>query len=183
MKRKKLTDRGIEYMEKIEGADEIEEIEFDTEKSLENIKGEIPRYERQVPILEPIYTKPTRQETRQLIREANNEPEAIRHKVKAIKKSTYVMIWVTIGILLMLLIWTNTIFSLKDFATIINITNDHTINVDNPTTNNLNNTFTIINENNLNIPDDVIENITEEIADKIISELNNTIRNITNWTG
>lgn len=180
-KPKKLTDRGIEDIDKIDGIDEIEDIEIGNESetidSLREMAG-MPEKQVQKPIPEPIYPKPSRRETRQLIRESNQDPDALRHKVRVMKKSTYVMMWVSIAILIALLTWSNITFSLKDFTPDVAVTNDHTINVDPTIANNVTiptqnqNNFTIINENNLQIPEDIIENISRDIAERIISEVN-----------
>ena len=125
---------------------------------------------------EPRVEKPTYKEKKEYIKESNEHPEAKRYGVKAMKKSTYIMMWVTIGIILSLLIWSNTVFSIKDFSPQNNFTinNNPTIETTVPTTNNNHNNFTIVNENQLTISDDKLNNLSESIADKILLELNLT---------
>jgi len=181
MTEKKLTNTGVEDIEKIDGVDEIQEIEYTKKEQEPIIKKEpsSPYKKPSNPYEEDITEEqePTRKEKKQFIKESNKEPEAKKYGAKVMKKSTYIMIWITIGILISLLVWSNTVFSLKDFSPDNNFTinNDHTINVDSPdVTTPINNNFTIINENKMEIPQDIINNITKEIADKIILELNST---------
>jgi len=174
VKEKKLTDEGVEDIEKIEGVDEIEKIEY-TKEPIE------PPKEQTEPIKKlDFYKHPevkeepkiTKQEVKEIIKQANKDPEAKRVGARVMRKSTYTMIWATIGVLVLLLIWSNTVFSLKDFSPEVNINNDHKIETTIPTTNN--NNFTINNENNIEISKDVINNMTKEIADKVILKLNLT---------
>jgi len=216
MKGKKLTDEGVEpYEEKkpksyvVDENIEVEEIGYtrtEPPNPMDELKDMVDKNYQTHPIeqpqsppqqqpvqklppqpLPPQYQQPpTKKETRKLIRETNTDPEAERHGLRVMKKSTYIAIWVLVGILVLSLIWTNTIFSLKDFGTNITIMDENIINVDTPDINittpiqNQNN-FTIINENNLHIPQDVIDNMTQEIINGVIEGVNITI-NITNIT-
>lgn len=170
-------------MEKeLEGIDEIKDIEIEKKPELnpclicgKKTTGQVCSQKHQDEWIEK--QKPSKKETKELIKESNNDPEAKRHKVKAMKKSTYIMLWVFASICLILfmtqVVWSNT--NLSNFIetqinkTGIEVNNNITVNSpDIPITNNYENNSTV----NINI--DIGDEIADTIASDIIEIINNT---------
>lgn len=118
--------------------------------------------------------KPTKTQTKKLIKETNGDPEAKKHGIVVIKKSTKIMLFAAVIILLTLLtiqvFWFNSSISdIADKNTTIEVNTPITVNSpDIPITNTYNNPISV----NLNIS--LSEEMAQEIADEVIQIINNT---------
>ncbi|MBU0958201.1 MAG: hypothetical protein KKF56_05320 [Nanoarchaeota archaeon] len=120
----------------------------------------------------------TKQEKKEYIRESNKEPIAKQNGIMAISKSKfYLLLSILIVVVLLFglnIIWSNVIFSGKDFASNVTIENINNIDTpDVPITQEIQNDFTI--ENKIEIPVDIQEEIDEikDTVDKILDEVKN----------
>ena len=106
------------------------------------------------------------------IKEFNNNPNTKRAGVIAMKKGTYIGIWIFAGLVFLLLqissIWFNVSFTKKDFNTNIPVNN----NIDVPV--NITNNYANTNQNNYTIVNNINNNITlimpEDFLIKLVNE-------------
>lgn len=159
---KKLTDEGIKE-EDLSGFDEVEEIDLPPRK---------PKLLPQAIIERP----PTEMEKRQAIKSFNENPTTKMYGAKAMKKSTYVALWMAFGLVFLLLLantfWFNINFNKKDFSPIVN--NDHTINVEQPNiTTPIYSNVTSNTENQFEMNFYLEGNLTKQIADEVLDIIKN----------
>lgn len=122
--------------------------------------------------------EPTKQETKELIEEANNDPESKRHGLVIMKKSTKVMLWTFMGIFLILFA-TNMVWSNVNMNNFVKSQNETKIEVNTPVTVNapdipITNNYETKNNNTVNVNIDLSEDIAKSIADDVIDMINNT---------
>ncbi len=161
MEDKILTKDGIKSIDELEKAErELNEVPIVKEVSKEVIQREskYPPLENQI-------------DTKKEIKNFNQNPNTKKLGVIAMKKSTYIGIWIFAGLVLLILltnvIWFNVAFTKKDFTP--NITNNAP---EIPITNNYNNTnqneHTIINNINNNLtlimPEDFLIKLVNETS-------------------
>lgn len=123
-----------------------------------------------------------RKKLKKIRKDWEEKPEVKQLKLKAIPKSTIILMWISIIALLLIIIigtiWFNVSFSKKDFSTNIPITNEynHTINAEtnlmNNNTNNNNNNIQIYNNNTIVFPEEMVD-VLEKVVE-IINDLNST---------
>lgn len=157
----------------IKSIDELEKAEFEQVKQtkIQNVENNFVQKESKYP--------PLSQPVTNQIKEFNNNPNTKKLGVIAIKKGTYLGIWIFIGLVFLILtigmIWFNVSFTKKDFTTNVPITNNMPeipINIENNNTNNFEN----INQNNYTIINqiEIGNEMAEIIADKVLEIINNT---------
>lgn len=121
-----------------------------------------PKYK---PLLQETMESPTT--TNQQIKNWNKNPDTKRHGVIAIRKRTY---WTIIGFtifLCILLIWSNLIYSGKNYGTTIDVNNSIKVT---PAQTNISNIYK--NNHTINVYLDY-EEISKMIADEVIDIINN----------
>lgn len=168
---RELTDKGIKEMEEERLPDEVIEVspKQDTPKPIKPLP-QAPRESS------PIQIPPERKE--QARKEFNNDPVTRRFGFFAVKKSTYIGLWIFAIISLFIIaigvFWFTSSFSNKDLTPTINIENALAPNITLPQEidNNIttNNNFSI----SFNIDDELSKKIADEVIERIKNETNLT---------
>lgn len=161
--------------EKIKIGKEEYEVENIQPKKLEEFKTEAPKIANPYQDNQALTKKEAKPDVNKIVKEWNEKPEVKKIGVKAVKKSTLLLMWTAIVTFLLIfaigVIWFNVSFADKEFTTNIPVNVDnqynHTINA--PTNVDNDHTIVIYNNNTLYFPEEMVE-VLDELVEKLQNE-------------